>query len=57
VEFASIDDPYIPIEEPRFIHEKLNTEYYEYTDQGHFGSDKNKTTFSEIVEVIKKRIV
>ena len=29
VQFASSDDPYIPIEEPRFIHQKLNTEYHE----------------------------
>jgi len=56
IEFASTDDPYIPIEEPRFIHKILSTEYYEYTDQGHFGSDKNRIIFPEMIEAIKKRI-
>ncbi|MBI3366022.1 alpha/beta hydrolase, partial [Candidatus Roizmanbacteria bacterium] len=32
VQFASTDDPYIPIVESRYIHRKLQTEYYEYTD-------------------------
>lgn len=52
--FASIDDPYIPIVEPRFLAQQLGAEYHEYTDQGHFGSDKQKTTFPELVAVIKK---
>ena len=56
IEFASIDDPYIPIEEPRFIYEKLNTDYHEYKDQGHFGSDVNKTMFPELVTVLKKKL-
>ena len=42
IQFASTDDPWIPIEEPRFIHEKLNSEYYEFTNQGHFGGDYYK---------------
>jgi len=29
LQFASVDDPYIPIQEARFIHQKLNTDYYE----------------------------
>jgi predicted alpha/beta hydrolase family esterase len=56
IEFASTDDPYIPIEQPRLIHKMLSTEYHEYTDEGHFGSDKNKTTFPEIIETIKNKI-
>lgn len=36
MQFASTDDPYIPISEPRYIHEQLQTEYYEYSDKGHF---------------------
>jgi predicted alpha/beta hydrolase family esterase len=36
-QFASVDDPIIPIEEGRFVHEKLNTEYYEFPDKFHFG--------------------
>jgi predicted alpha/beta hydrolase family esterase len=56
IEFASTDDPYIPIEQPRFIQKMLSAEYYEYTDEGHFGSDKNKTTFPDLIETIKNRI-
>lgn len=36
IQLASIDDPYIPVEEPRHINKNLNSEYYEFTDQGHF---------------------
>lgn len=57
VQFASQDDPYIPIREPRLIHEKLDTEYHEYTDQGHFGSEyKEHKTFPEIIEVITRKV-
>lgn len=52
--FASQDDPYIPISEPRFIREKVNAEYHEYKDEGHFGADANKKEFPEIVLVAKK---
>jgi predicted alpha/beta hydrolase family esterase len=55
-QFASTDDPYIPIEEARHVHKNLETEYYEFTDQGHFGGDKGRVTFPEIVEIIKKKI-
>ena len=39
IQFASTDDPYIPIEEARFIKEKINSEYHEYNDQKHFRKD------------------
>lgn len=35
-QFASTDDPFIPIDEPRYIHGQLGTEYHEFTDRGHF---------------------
>ena len=54
--FASKDDPYIPISEPRFIKEKLNAEYHEYENEGHFGSDVGKTEFPEIVDIVKNFI-
>lgn len=54
--FASTDDPYIPIAEPRYLKDKLGAEYYENTNQGHFGADINKTEFPELVEVIKKKL-
>lgn len=56
VQFASTDDPWIPIEETRFIHEKLNTDYHEFTNQGHFGGDYFKETFPELAEAIKEKI-
>jgi predicted alpha/beta hydrolase family esterase len=53
--FASKDDPFIPIAEPRLIKEKIDAEYYEYEDEGHFGLDLKKE-FPEIVTVIKKML-
>jgi uncharacterized protein len=50
VQFHSTDDPFIPIEEARFVHEHLNTRYYESTDQGHYDRDD----FPAIVQVIKE---
>jgi predicted alpha/beta hydrolase family esterase len=52
LQFSSIDDPLIPIEEARFVHEKLKTDYHEFTNQGHFG----KQTFPELLEQLKKKI-
>lgn len=54
-QFNSSDDPWIPIEEARSVHEKLGTDYFEYKDQGHFGGDYLKLEFPEIVEYIKKK--
>ena len=56
VQFASTDDPFIPIEEAREVHRQLNTEYHEYTDEGHFGSRDNKTEFPEIVDALKRNL-
>lgn len=56
VQFASTDDPYIPIEEARFIHNQLQTDYHEYTNEGHFGADRNKKEFPEIIEAIKMHL-
>lgn len=56
-QFASQDDPYIPISQARFIHEKLNTEYHECTDRGHFGSPgRSPKQFPEVIEVIKRKL-
>ncbi len=56
VQFASTDDPYIPIAVPHLIHEQLDSEYYELSDRGHYMTDQNplNKTFPEILEVIKK---
>ncbi|MCH7568107.1 MAG: alpha/beta hydrolase [Nanoarchaeota archaeon] len=54
--FASTDDPYIPIKEARYIRDKLDAEYYEYDDEGHFGSDVNKLKFPEIIQIISSKL-
>ena len=52
IQFASVDDPFIPIEEPRMLHKNLHTDYHEYQDQKHFG----KLEFPELIEVFKKKL-
>lgn len=52
--FASTDDPYIPISEPRYIRDKLGGEYFEFTDQGHFGGDKPMLEFPELLKLLNK---
>ena len=54
--FASQDDPWIPIEQPRHIHKQLNCEYHEFKDQGHFGGDYIKKTFPELNTAILRRL-
>jgi predicted alpha/beta hydrolase family esterase len=53
--FASQDDPFIPVEEARFIKEKLQPEYYEFTNKGHFGHPIPMPEFPEVLEIIVKR--
>ena len=59
VQFISSDDPYIPKDETKLIHEKLNTEYHELTGRGHFMTDQNplNSTFPEILDVLEKHSV
>jgi uncharacterized protein len=54
LQFASVDDPLIAIAEPRFVHEQLNTEYFEFSDQGHFNF--NRYDFPELVQAIKMKL-
>ncbi len=56
IQFASTDDPYIPITEPRYIHDKLNTEYHEFTNKGHFGWDTKLKIFPELINVVKEKV-
>lgn len=56
IQFASTNDPYIPIEEAHHVRDHLNAEYYEYPDQGHFSSDINKTEFPELIEAMKRKL-
>jgi len=53
IQFASTDDPWIPIDEPRFLQKQLETEYYEFDNQGHFV----EKTFPELVRALKNKLV
>lgn len=55
IQFTSIDDPYIPIKEARFIHEKLGTEYFEHLNSGHFGWDTKRKEFPELLYSLKSK--
>ncbi len=57
IQFSSKDDPYIPIEEGRYVNKMLSSEYYEFSDQGHFGGNWDKIEFPEIVDKIKNKIL
>lgn len=52
VQFASSSDPFIPIEEPRHIHDQLDTEYHELANRGHFMN----SSFPELVTVIQEKL-
>ena len=56
VQFASVDDRFIPITEARFVHKKLKTEYHEFKHQGHFSSWDKKTDFPQIAAIIKEKL-
>ena len=57
IQFASTNDPVIPIEEARFVRDKLNPEYHEFNDQGHFSRDTaGKVEFPELVEAVKRKL-
>jgi predicted alpha/beta hydrolase family esterase len=56
IQFASTDDPYIPISEARHIHDQLQTEYHEFSDKGHFGWDKGIKEFPELVAALKAHL-
>lgn len=54
VQFGSVDDPVIPIEESRFVHQRLNSEYHEFADKKHFGWPTPMPVFPEALEAILK---
>lgn len=55
--FASEDDPFIDIAEPRFLAEKLQPYYYEFENRKHFGHAQDiQNTFPELVAAIKKAL-
>lgn len=54
--FASQNDPWIDISEPRFIQQQLNCEYHEYPDLGHFGGDYEKLEFPELTLALLRHL-
>ena len=56
IQFASTDDPWIPINDSRHIHNMLKTEYHEFTDRGHFGGDREVKEFKECVTALKDKL-
>lgn len=55
VQFAGINDPWIPIEEARAVHQMLETDYHEL-NEGHMGGDCYKETFPEALAAIKTKV-
>src|SRR5476649_918323 len=57
VQFHSTNDPYIPVEEARYVHKMLGSEYIESTTEGHFGGSRHKKTeFPELAAVIEQKL-
>lgn len=54
--FAGKNDPWIPVEEARYLNEQLDSHYFEFPAGGHFGGDYYKESFPEIVTFIKERM-
>jgi uncharacterized protein len=52
VQYASPDDPYIPIAEARFIQKQLSTKYFELPHRGHF----QDLSFPELVKAVRKQL-
>jgi predicted alpha/beta hydrolase family esterase len=52
IQFASPDDPYIPIAEARHIAKHLGTKYYELPHRGHFQDQ----TFLELIKALRKQL-
>ena len=56
IQFHSLNDPHVPIDEARYIAKKLDTEYHEHPNQGHFSSDIGKNEFPELLDALKKKL-
>ena len=52
IQFASVDDPFFPVEEPRLVSRELKTEYHEFTNRGHFFEKE----FPELIEAVKTKL-
>jgi uncharacterized protein len=52
--FNSVDDPHIPIAEPRFVAAQLRCAYFEFADRGHF---VERQPFPELVSFVSRKLV
>lgn len=52
LQFASPDDPYIPITEPRYIQKQLGSKYHELAKKGHFLDN----SFPELIKALRKEL-
>ncbi len=57
-QFHSLDDPYIPISQAHYIRDHLASDYYEFTNRGHFMLDQNSANikFPEVVKIVKEKL-
>ncbi|MDD5147028.1 MAG: alpha/beta hydrolase [Candidatus Daviesbacteria bacterium] len=56
IQFHSTDDPWISNDEAHVVHEMLTSELHEFHNQGHFGADRPKMEFPELLEAIKQKL-
>ena len=56
LQFASEDDPWIPIHEPRFIHQQINSDYHELPNRGHFIGPSETTRFPELEQALFNKL-
>ncbi|CAG8483730.1 6299_t:CDS:2 [Ambispora gerdemannii] len=49
IQFASTDDHLVPIEEQRYVHTMIGSEYHEFKDWGHFNYQMK---FQELVDAV-----
>ncbi len=56
IQFHSTDDPWIPTSEASVVHEKLDTEYQQFHDKGHFGVDRPYIEFPELLAALTQKI-
>jgi predicted alpha/beta hydrolase family esterase len=52
VQLSSLDDPYIPIKQAHHIQKNLDTEYFEYKDEGHFQGN----TLPDLLSIIISKL-
>ena len=45
-----------PVEGSRFSSEQLKSDYYEFTDRGHFTGNRDECVIPELVEAVLKKL-